>query len=94
MGTNRCSGCDHSNRRRTPQRSMQGNRYPHTCSILAVFTDVSGYLLLSMTSLRVFFSCYRGHTLNGSSPCERGALSQAQTVVQDVTTVTGEEHPQ
>ena len=25
-------------------------------------------------------------------PCERGALSQAQTVVQDVTTVIGEEH--
>ena len=25
-------------------------------------------------------------------PCERGALSQAQIVVQGVTTVTGEEH--
>ena len=25
-------------------------------------------------------------------PCERGALSQSQTIIQGVTTLTGEEH--
>ena len=46
-GTNCCSGCDHSNRRRTPQRShgkqQESNSHPDT---------LFGYLLPSVTSLR------------------------------------------
>ena len=52
---------------------------------------VSGYLLPSMTSLRCSSPVTVVTPWTTVCACERGALSQAQTVVQGVTTVTGEE---
>ena len=63
QGVNTVTGEEHL------REVMEGNRYPDTCSTglaIAVFTDVSGYLLPSMTSLRVYFSCYCVHILNDS----------------------------
>ena len=70
---------------------MEGNRYPDT-SVKTAGTACVWIPVTFHDFFEVFFSCYCGHTLNAVCAYERAPLSQAQTVVQGVTTVTGEEH--
>ena len=76
---------------------MEGNRYPDTCStglasslyrcvwIPGTFHDFTeGVLLLLL----------RSHPEQQLVPVKGRLFHRAQTAVQGVTTVTGEEHPQ
>ena len=81
QGTNCRSGCYHDNRRRTPQRSRgRYNRYPDRC------------LLPSTTSLRCSSPVTVVTSRTTVCACERALFHREQSVIRDVTMVSGEEH--
>ena len=93
-GTKCCSGCDHSSRRRTAwEKSWKATGIQrHLLRLLVAILHVSGNLLPSMNSLRCSSPVTMVTPWTAVCACESAPLSQAQTVVQGVTTVEQEKN--